>query len=225
MKSGKELYNKVHQSPRLPRKAVLTPSLHHGRQDLSNLEARTSTDHQSKQSEEYGETRCVEFEETRSGNIDFRIQGLRHSTVQEEDDDRREIVKRLVHQFETHPNRESLMADLDKNQKFNPFSKGSKELIRSVGKTEYFELCEISSTIQCPDCSLYWEIGIVHCTCGNCLQPSERIRQLNKERYDVLSIPNFVIKKNPFHGARHGPSMRQKIYHKAHNMLKKARRK
>ena len=42
----------VYQSPRLPRKAVLTPNLHHGRQDLSNLESRTSTDHRSKESEE-----------------------------------------------------------------------------------------------------------------------------------------------------------------------------
>ena len=57
MKSGEELYNKVYQSPRLTCKAVITPNLHHGRQDLSNFEARMSTDHQSKQSEEYGETR------------------------------------------------------------------------------------------------------------------------------------------------------------------------
>ena len=44
MKSGEEWHNKVYQSSRLPRKAVLTPNLHHGRQDLSNLEARTSTE-------------------------------------------------------------------------------------------------------------------------------------------------------------------------------------
>ena len=109
MKSGEELNNKVDQSPRLPRKAVLKPNLHHGRQDLSNLEARTSVDHQSKDSEEFGETQ--------SGNIDFRIQGLPHSYVQKEDDFRREIVKTLIHQFETRPKRELLMAVLVKNQK------------------------------------------------------------------------------------------------------------
>ena len=49
MKSGKELYNKVHQSPSFTaKKPYLTPNLHHGRQGLSNLEARTSADHQSK---------------------------------------------------------------------------------------------------------------------------------------------------------------------------------
>ena len=46
MKTGKDLCCKVNQSLRLPR-AVLTPNLHHGRQDLPNPEARTSSDHQS----------------------------------------------------------------------------------------------------------------------------------------------------------------------------------
>ena len=97
---------KVHQSPRLPR-AALTPNLHHGRQDLSNPEARTSTDHQSKRSAKYEETRrthleenCsanldetrrVKYEETRSGNVDYRRQGIPHSTVQKEDSSRKEI--------------------------------------------------------------------------------------------------------------------------------------
>ena len=61
-------------------------------------------------SEEYKETRSEEFGEIRSSNIDFRIKGLPHSTAQQEDDVRRETVKKPIHQFETHPNRESLMA-------------------------------------------------------------------------------------------------------------------
>ena len=84
--------------------------------------------------EEYGETRGKEFGETQNGDIDFRIQGLPHSTVQQVDGVRRGTVKKLIHQFETHPNRESLMADLDKKQKFNLFSEKSKELIRSMEK-------------------------------------------------------------------------------------------
>ena len=56
------------------------------------------------------------------------------------------------------------------------------------------------------------------------MQPTERNRQLNKARYDVLSIPGYVIKKSPTHGARHGPSVRQTMYHKAHDMLRKARK-
>ena len=80
-----------------------------------------------------------------------------------------------------------------------------------MGNTENFELCAISSEIQSADCALYRE----YCTCGKRMQPAERHRQLNKARYDVLSITGFVIKNNLTHGARHGPSMRQYMYYKS----------
>ena len=51
---------------------------------------------------------------------------------------------------------------------------------------------------------LYWNQGIVYCTCGQCLIYSESRRKFNKLRLDALSIPNYVIKKGPNHGARHG---------------------
>ena len=56
------------------------------------------------------------------------------------------------------------------------------------------------------------------------MQLTERNRQLNKARYDVLSISGYAIKKNPTHGARHGQPMRQCMYFKAHDMLRKARK-
>ena len=146
MKTGDYLYCKVDQSPRLPR-AVLTPNLHHGRQDLFNPETRTSSDHQSERSAEYEETRRLRYEETRRGNVDYRIQGVPHSAVQKEDSTRKEIVKIQIQQFENHLNRDSLIGN--KTEEFNPFSEQSKELITSMGNTEYFELCEISSKIQC----------------------------------------------------------------------------
>ena len=175
MKSGDDLYRKMYQSPELPQRIKINPNLHCGRQDTTNFEARASVDHQSKESEEYGETRGEEFGETRGGHIDFRIQGLPHSSVQKQDDIRRETVKNLIHQFETHPNRESLMADSDKNQKINLFSEMSKELIRSMGNTEYLEMCAITSKVQCQDCLLCCEIGIVICTCGNACNLRQRI--------------------------------------------------
>ena len=55
------------------------------------------------------------------------------------------------------------------------------------------------------------------------MQPSERNRPLINVRYDVLSIPGYVnFLKKPTHGARHGPSLRQHMYFKAHELLKKA---
>ena len=59
-------------------------------------------------------------------------------------------------------------------------------------------------------------------TCGKCLQSSQRTRELDKNNYDVLSIPGYVIKKNTIRGAQHGPSERKRMYHKAKEMLQKA---
>ena len=93
---------------------------------------------------EYGEIRC--------GNIDFRIQGFPHSTVQHQDDTRKEAVKKLIHQSETHPNREALKADMEKDQALNPFSEKSKDMISSMGNTENFEVCEITPKVHCHNC-------------------------------------------------------------------------
>ena len=169
--------------------------MQHGRQDHSDPEARKPADHQSEQSAKYEETRRSHLEDTRRknleenhrakyketcrGNVHYRIQGFPHSTVQKEDFNRKEIEKRLIKQLENHPNRDSFVKDLNKTEELNPFSEKSKEFITSMGNTEYFELCEISSKIQCRDCSLYWEAGIENCTCGTCIQPSERNRQSN----------------------------------------------
>ena len=99
-----------------------------------------------------------------------------------------EKVKKLIHQFETHPNRGSLMADLDKNQKFNPFSQKSKEFIRSMGNMEYVEMCEITSKVHCHDCLLYWEVGVVYCTCGTCLRPSLKNRKLKSCQSRIMLL-------------------------------------
>ena len=77
-------------------------------------------------------------------------------------------------------------------------------MIYSMGNMEYFEICEITPNIQCFNCMTYWPKGIGCCTCGTCLRPSHKVRKLNSDRYDVLSIPNYVIKKGPSHGRRHG---------------------
>ena len=37
-------------------------------------------------------------------------------------------------------------------------------------------------------------------------------------------MPNYVIKKGPSRGARHGPTMMQRIYHIVHNSLRKAKK-
>ena len=97
------IYTGKYTNPWGYRESYLTPNLQHGRQDPSNLLAKKSADHPSEQSAKYEETRRSRCEETCRGNVDYRIQGILHSTVQKEDCDRKEIVKRLIQQFENHP--------------------------------------------------------------------------------------------------------------------------
>ena len=128
----------------------------------------------------------------------------------------------LWNNLKNHPNRKMLLKDFEKSEEIDHFSQESKELITEMGNTEIFDFHETSSKRQCPDCALYWEIAIVYCTCGKCVQPTEKSRQFNKDRFDMLSIPGYVMKKNHSRGARHGQSLRQTMYHKARDMLRKA---
>ena len=143
-----------------------------------------------------GESQLWRYRETCRGNVDYRIPGIPHSTVLKEDANRKDTVKRLIQQFENHPKRNSLIQDLNKTEEVNPFSEKSKELITDMGKTSSSfarPLLRYNALI-----ALYiGEVGIIHCTCGKCLQPTERNRQLNKDRFDVLSILGYLTKKNP----------------------------
>ena len=97
--------------------------------------------------------------------------------VQQQDHTRKEAIKKLIHQFETH--REALQADLKQNHAFNQFSEQSKEMIYSVGNMKHCENCEITPEVQCHNCMTYWTKGIVYCICGTCLRFSDNsnIRQ------------------------------------------------
>ena len=114
------------------------------------------------------------------------------------------LIKRLVHQVRNHPNKNALIADLLNNHTYNPFSEESKKMIHNMGNVEGFELREISSRIQCSYCLKHWTEGIVYCICGTCFIHREFKRRLTKERFDALTILDFVIEKGTRHSARHG---------------------
>ena len=116
--------------------------------------------------------------------IDFRVPGLSHAGVKEAAHLR---VQELVKRIENHPHREALHADLQQNNVYKPFSKNSKAMIRELGNVELFELCETTPKVQCSQCLLYWNQGIVYCTCGECLIDSESRRKSNKLPLDALS--------------------------------------
>ena len=66
-------------------------------------------------------------------------------------------VFELVKKIESHPHRQALQADLQQNNVYNPFSDGSKEMIRELGNVELFELCETIPKVQCSECLLLLE--------------------------------------------------------------------
>ena len=101
-----------------------------------------------------------------SSRVDFRIPGIPDSTVEQVATNRKETVRRLIEQFENHPNKNMLLKDFEKSEEINHFNQESKDLITQIGNTEIFEFYETFSKRQSPDCALCWEIGIVYCTCG-----------------------------------------------------------
>ena len=90
--------------------------------------------------------------------------------------------------IESHPHREALQADLQQNNVYNPFSDNSKAMIREMGDAELFELCETIPKVQCSQCLLYWNQGVIYCTCGQFLVESESRGKFNKQRLDALSL-------------------------------------
>ena len=166
--------------------------------------------------------RPVTVDQKEEHTIDFTVPGLSHSVVKEAEHLR---VQELVQRIESHPHREALQADLQQNNVYNPFSKDSKEMIRELGNVELFELCETTPKVQCSQCLLYWNQGIVYCICGQCLIYSESRRKFHKLRLDAISIPDFVIKKGATHDSRHGKTEVQREYHMIWNAWKRCCKK
>ena len=111
------------------------------------------------------------------------------------------------------------------NTLYNPFSDDSKAMIREMGNAELFEFCETIPKVQCSECLLYWNQGVIYCTCGDLLVENESSRHLHQWRLDPLSIPHHVIKKGRPQGARHGKTEAQKDHFVAHNARKRCIKK
>ena len=105
--------------------------------------------------------RPVTVDQKEEHNIDFRVPRLSHAVVKEAEHFR---VQERVQRIENLPHRAPLHTDLQQNNNYNPFSKDSKEMIRELGNVELFELWETTPKVQCSQCLLYWNQGIVYCT-------------------------------------------------------------
>ena len=100
-------------------------------------------------------------------DIDFRVSGSPHAVVKQAENFR---VRELVKKIESHPHRRALQADLQQHNAYNRFSEKSKKMIRDMSNVEVFELCETIPKVQCSECLLYWNQGIVYCTYGHLLK-------------------------------------------------------
>ena len=78
-------------------------------------------------------------------------------------------------------------------------------MIQDVGNVELYELLDTEPKTQRKVCLSYWDVGIVYCTCGHFLrQGREENKKFIKYTMDLLSIPDYYIKKGRPHVQRHG---------------------
>ena len=94
-------------------------------------------------------------------------------------------------------------------------------MIQDVGNVELFELFETDPKTQCKECLSYWSEGIVYCLCGHLLKESAANRGVIHYTLDLLSIPEFVIRKGRPHGHRFGKTTEQRDHFIAHNLKKR----
>ena len=156
-------------------------------------------------------------------DMDFKIPGLPHSIVKQLQSAN---VRELIQKIENHPHRHALQGDLQQSQSFNPFSQESKQMIHEVGNIELCELLETEPKTQCKVCLSYWDIGIVHCTCGHFLRKgTEENKKFVQYTMDLLSIPNCYIKRGRPHGHRYGKKQGDREYYIANSLKKKCKKK
>ena len=152
-------------------------------------------------------------------NIDFNIPGVPNSMVKRSHGVN---VHNLIQRIENHPQRQALQSDLQQHRPFNLFSRESQDAIKAAGNTELCEIVDVEPKAQCRACLTYWDVGIVFCTCGHFLKDdTTENKKYIKAVLDLLSIPNFYIKKGRPHGHRYGKKEGCKEYHTANQLQKK----
>ena len=155
-------------------------------------------------------------------NVDFQIPGLPHSVVKHAESSR---VREMIQKIEKHPDRHALQQNPRQNQAYNPFSPESEKMIQEVGNIKLFELLETDTKTQCKKCLLYWNSGIMYCTCGHLLRETVANRGFIEHTMDLLSVPEYVIKKGRPHGHRYGKKPGDEAYFSANQLKKKCKKR
>ena len=99
-------------------------------------------------------------------------------------------------------------------------------MIRDVANIELCELLETEPKTQCTVCLSYWIIGKLCCTCGHFLHKERGVnRQFISDTTDLLSLPEYVLKKGRPHGHRYGKKPGDKEYFTANQLKKRCKKK
>ena len=99
-------------------------------------------------------------------------------------------------------------------------------MIREVGNIELCELLDVEPKAQCKICLSCWDVGIIYCTCGHFLRDgTEENKKFVKYTLDLLSIPNYYIKKRRPHGHRYGKKPGDHEYFIANALKKKCKKR
>ena len=125
MKTKEQLYQRASAIPRVALKANSQCES----QDLPSQEARS-----------YGETQSEvrSFRETGCNIVDYRIPGISLSTVQEQDEQKRQAVAKLIEKFESHQYKNQNLQDMSQTQKINKLSEASQKLLENMNQTRSF---------------------------------------------------------------------------------------
>ena len=121
--------------------------------------------------------------------IDCRVQGAPQSAVLE-DQGRMTKIQNLVHTLRTQSRRKSVITDHKKTGEFNMLSEESKKIVQSLGKSEVFELGEVSTNIQCPPCVKYHPQELLHSSWWKWLRPSKKSK--NARRRNNLTYCQYL---------------------------------
>ena len=86
-------------------------------------------------------------------------------------------------------------------------------MIRDVGNIELCKLLETEPRTQCKVCLSYWNICNLYFTCGHFLH-----KERGRTSKDLLSVPEYAIRKGRPHGHRFGKKPGDKEYHTANQI-------
>ena len=135
-------------------------------------------------------------------DMDFRNPRLPHSVVKHAQST---SVRELIQKIENLPDRHALQQDLRQNQSFDSFSPESKQMLQDVGNIELCELLETEPETQCTVCFLSGTLVYSTARAGiSCIMKKGTHQEFINYTMDLLSVPQYVIKKGRPHGHRYG---------------------